>query len=259
MVSVNLLDIGKPVRIGRFLGLGGSAQKEVVPRPVRIGILGASQVSTYALIWPAKRLTNVEIVAVAARDADRAADFAKQHSIPKSYGSYNELLADSDVDAVTYATNLKHDYSPTLFPNVSATWTTQALQAKKHVLCEELFDTTHFAHTSMDYAKQISRVATTLFPNVSATWTTQALQAKNGTWTSQALQANKHVLCEKPFAANEDEATQVQALATQRGLLSNEDEEPVEAKVTKEGKTLSDSIPFGALLQVIYKPILNNK
>lgn len=58
------------------------------------------QVSTYAIIWPSQRLPNCSVVAVSARDAVRAADFARWHRIPRSYGSYDDLLADPEVDAV---------------------------------------------------------------------------------------------------------------------------------------------------------------
>lgn len=58
------------------------------------------QVSTYAVIWPSHRLLSCSVVAVAARDADRAAKFAKWHRIPRSYGSYDDLLADPEIDAV---------------------------------------------------------------------------------------------------------------------------------------------------------------
>ena len=52
------------------------------------------------MIWPSQRLPNCDVVAVAARDPTRAAEFAKQHGIPTSYGRYEDLLADPDVDAV---------------------------------------------------------------------------------------------------------------------------------------------------------------
>ena len=44
-----------------------------------IGVAFVTQVATYALIWPAKRRPDVMVAAVAARDADRAAKYAKQH------------------------------------------------------------------------------------------------------------------------------------------------------------------------------------
>src|SRR5205823_6706162 len=70
-----------------------------------------------------------ELTAVAARDATRARAFASKHGIPVVHGSYDALLADSDVDAI---------YNP--LPNgLHALWTIRALEAGKHVLCEKPF------------------------------------------------------------------------------------------------------------------------
>jgi predicted dehydrogenase len=107
----------------------GQGAVEKVENPVRIGVLGASQVATYALIWPAKRLPDVEVAAVAARDATRAKEYAKKHGIPMSYGSYQELLEDPTLTAIYVAT-----------PNgLHGDWAAAALKAGKHVLCEKPF------------------------------------------------------------------------------------------------------------------------
>jgi predicted dehydrogenase len=96
---------------------------------LRIGILGAARIAPQALIKPARDNADVEVVAVAARDAVRAKDFATKHGIPTAYGSYAELLADPSVTAV---------YNP--LPNgLHGRWTLAALAAGKHVLCEKPF------------------------------------------------------------------------------------------------------------------------
>jgi predicted dehydrogenase len=94
---------------------------------LRIGILGAARITAGALLDPARENPEVEVVAVAARDVDRARGFADRHGIPRVHTSYAALLADPDVDAV---------YNP--LPNgMHGTWTLAALEAGKHVLCEK--------------------------------------------------------------------------------------------------------------------------
>ncbi|WIV52575.1 Gfo/Idh/MocA family protein [Amycolatopsis nalaikhensis] len=67
------------------------------------------------------------LAAVGARDAGRARDFAARFDIPKAYGSYEDLLADPDVDAVYVST-----------PHaMHKDWAIAAAEAGKHVLCEK--------------------------------------------------------------------------------------------------------------------------
>ncbi len=94
---------------------------------VRIGILGAARIAPQALVKPARDVRRVEVTAIAARDRARAESFAGKHGIPRVLGSYDELIADPDIDAI---------YNP--LPNsLHATWTTKALEAGRHVLCEK--------------------------------------------------------------------------------------------------------------------------
>ncbi len=96
---------------------------------LRIGVLGAAAIAPSALIKPARENARVSVVAVAARDRVRAAEFARRHGVPTVHTDYTELLADPDVDAV---------YVP--LPNgLHAEWTLKALDAGKHVLCEKPF------------------------------------------------------------------------------------------------------------------------
>lgn len=97
--------------------------------PVRIGILGAARIAPMALIKPAKHNNEVVVAAVAARDSERAAEFAAKHGIDRAFGSYDELIADPELDAV---------YIP--LPNgLHGRWIRAALDAGKHVLCEKPF------------------------------------------------------------------------------------------------------------------------
>ena len=96
---------------------------------LRIGTLGSSRISLPALIEPAASVAEVTVTAVAARNKPRAEAFALRHGIPAAYGSYEELLADPDIDAV---------YNP--LPNsLHGPWTLRAIGAGKHVLCEKPF------------------------------------------------------------------------------------------------------------------------
>jgi predicted dehydrogenase len=96
---------------------------------LRIGALGAAKITPAALIRPAGIVDGVEVSAVAARDPERARRFADKHGIPRVHGTYDALLADPDIDAV---------YNP--LPNgLHGRWTTLALDAGKHVLCEKPF------------------------------------------------------------------------------------------------------------------------
>ena len=98
--------------------------------PLRFGILGAANIAPMALIRPAARiLPDATVVAVAARDPERAQHFATRHGIPRVHPTYEALLADPDVEAV---------YNP--LPNsLHREWTIRALEAGKHVLCEKPF------------------------------------------------------------------------------------------------------------------------
>jgi predicted dehydrogenase len=94
---------------------------------VRFGILSTADIGMAKVTPAIQRASNCEVVAIASRDADRAAAAAAELDIPTSYGSYEELLAADDVDAV---------YIP--LPNdLHARWTIAAAAAGKHVLCEK--------------------------------------------------------------------------------------------------------------------------
>jgi xylose dehydrogenase (NAD/NADP) len=69
----------------------------------------------------------VEVVAVASRDQERAGAYAREHGIPRAHGSYEALLADPEVEAVYIS-----------LPNsLHCEWSLNALEAGKHVLCEK--------------------------------------------------------------------------------------------------------------------------
>jgi D-xylose 1-dehydrogenase (NADP+, D-xylono-1,5-lactone-forming) len=97
-----------------------------VSEAVRWGIVSTAHINDKVLTGVSGSST-VEVIAVASRDADRARSYASQNGIARSHGSYEELLADPDVEAV---------YIP--LPNgLHVEWTLKALEAGKHVLCEK--------------------------------------------------------------------------------------------------------------------------
>ncbi|OYQ26082.1 hypothetical protein CHU93_12920 [Sandarakinorhabdus cyanobacteriorum] len=71
---------------------------------LRIGIIGAARVATYAMIAPARARDDVVVAAVASRDAGRAADYAATHGIARHFGDYAAMVADPDIDAIYVAT-----------------------------------------------------------------------------------------------------------------------------------------------------------
>ncbi|MER5449805.1 Gfo/Idh/MocA family oxidoreductase [Streptomyces sp. NPDC002766] len=99
---------------------------EPVREPLRIGVLGAARITDSALVEPA-RAAGHRLVAVAARDRSRAEAFAARHGVERVVGSYADLLADPEVEAV---------YNP-LANGLHGPWNLAALAAGKHVLTEK--------------------------------------------------------------------------------------------------------------------------
>ena len=97
-------------------------------KPLRIGVLGAANIAR-GFIAAVRSSTKVDICAVASRNADKAAAFAKETGVTQSFASYEALLADPAIEAV---------YNP-LPNNLHAEWTIKAANAGKHVLCEKPF------------------------------------------------------------------------------------------------------------------------
>lgn len=94
---------------------------------LRWGILSTADIGRTKVVPAMQRAARTRIVAVASRDVERGREYAKQLSIPKVHASYEELLADPEVDAV---------YIP-MPNNLHAEWAMAAARAKKHVLCEK--------------------------------------------------------------------------------------------------------------------------
>jgi predicted dehydrogenase len=94
---------------------------------VRWGILSTANIGKKRVIPAIHQSSNGVVAAVASRDLSRAQTFAEENNIPRAYGSYDELLADPNIDAV---------YNP--LPNhLHAPLTIAAARAGKAVLCEK--------------------------------------------------------------------------------------------------------------------------
>ena len=96
---------------------------------IRIGILGAAKIAPAVVINPSRDNPDFEVVAVAARDPERARAYAAEHKIAHVAADYDALVRRADVDLIYNA----------LPPAGHAQWTIAALEAGKNVLCEKPF------------------------------------------------------------------------------------------------------------------------
>jgi len=94
---------------------------------VRWGVLSTADIGLTKVLPAMQRGEHCRLLAISSRDLARAQEAARTLGIPKAYGSYEELLADPEVEAV---------YIP--LPNhLHVPWSIRALEAGKHVLCEK--------------------------------------------------------------------------------------------------------------------------
>lgn len=94
---------------------------------VRWGVLSTADIGIGQVLPAMQQGTYCDIAAIASRAPEKARTAAAKLGIQKTYGSYEELLADPEIDAI---------YNP--LPNhLHVPWTIKALQAGKHVLCEK--------------------------------------------------------------------------------------------------------------------------
>lgn len=99
-------------------------------RRIRVGVLGAARNVPFTLLEPSKAnpdlAARISVVGVASLDVAEAEKCAKEWGIPKAYKSFDDMLADSEVDAVYNVTPV----------GVRCHWNIRALTAGKHVLSE---------------------------------------------------------------------------------------------------------------------------
>lgn len=112
--------------------------------PVRWGVVGTADIAVEKVIPAMQGAELSRVDAIGSRSTERAANAAARLGVPRSYGSYPDLLADPDIEAV---------YIP--LPNhLHAEWTIAAAEAGKHVLCEK-----PLAMTSVDAEAMIAACA----------------------------------------------------------------------------------------------------
>jgi predicted dehydrogenase len=98
-----------------------------MPDKVRWGVLSTALIAVGKVIPAMQKGEWSEISAIASRDKNKADTTARALGIPKAYGSYEELLQDSEIEAI---------YNP--LPNhLHIPWTLKSVEAGKHVLCEK--------------------------------------------------------------------------------------------------------------------------
>ena len=96
-------------------------------KKVTWGILSTAKIGVEKVIPAMQKGKFCDVTAIASRNPDAAKKAAAKLKIPKAYGSYEELLADPDIQAV---------YNP--LPNhMHVEWSKKSLEAGKHVLCEK--------------------------------------------------------------------------------------------------------------------------
>jgi predicted dehydrogenase len=96
-------------------------------RKVKWGVLGVAKIATTRVIPGMQKGEMCEMAGIASRDRGKAEAAARELGIPKAYGSYEEMLADPEIEVV---------YNP--LPNhLHVPWSIRAAEAGKHVLCEK--------------------------------------------------------------------------------------------------------------------------
>ncbi len=127
MLANHLSERGRKREAEEEYRMAEHARLKRMQKKLRIGVLGASKFALNKSVPAMQRSELTEVVAVASRDLAKAQAFAQQLNIPTAYGSYEELLADPNIDAI---------YNP--LPNhMHVEWSIRSADAGKHVLCEK--------------------------------------------------------------------------------------------------------------------------
>ena len=96
-------------------------------KKIRWGVISSAKIGTEKVIPAMQQSETGEIMALASRSKETSKRVCENLGIPKAYGSYEELLADPEIDAI-YNSLPNHLHVP---------WTIKAAKSGKHVLCEK--------------------------------------------------------------------------------------------------------------------------
>ncbi len=129
-----------------------------MPRPLRIGLIGAGANTRLRHIPGLRALEDVQLVAVCNRRPESTAAIAREFGIPRTYPHWEELVADPDVDAVVIGT----------WPYLHSPITLAALEAGKHVLTEarmsmSAVDAHRMEQAARDHPQLVSQIVPSPF------------------------------------------------------------------------------------------------
>jgi predicted dehydrogenase len=119
--------LGRPTPGARPLHADVGVMIATMREKIRWGVLSTAAIGLKKVLPAMQQGQYTTVAAIASRDLAKAQKAATALGIPTAYGSYEELLADPDIDAL---------YNP--LPNqLHVPWTIKAAEAGKHVLCEK--------------------------------------------------------------------------------------------------------------------------
>ncbi len=134
----------------------GGLYNDGMTKPIRIGLIGAGANTRLRHIPGLRAVDGVELAAVCNRRPESTQAIAREFHVPRTYGAWEQLVADPDLDAVVIGT----------WPYLHAPITVAALQAGKHVLTEaRLAMNAAEAHHMLTIARQHTRLVTQVVPS----------------------------------------------------------------------------------------------
>ena len=123
---------------------------------IRVGVIGAGGNTTSRHIPGLQAIEGVEIVGVCNRSQESSQRVADQFGIPKTYGGWQEAIADTDTNAIVIGT----------WPYMHCRATIAALEADKHVMCEaRMAMNAREAHKMREVSRQKTHLIAQIVPS----------------------------------------------------------------------------------------------